>query len=138
MAIMTINTNPSRRILRQFAGAWLVFVGLAGAVVLHKTGLAAVAAAVWTGGGAIGLAGLLAPRAIRPVYLGLSFATFPIGLAISWLVLLAVFALVLTPIAAIMRLLGRDPMTRRFDGAAGTYWTRRPPSDKTERYFRQF
>jgi hypothetical protein len=43
-----------------------------------------------------------------------------------------------TPIAIALRLLGRDPLARRFDRTAPTYWVaRRPTTDRT-RYFRPF
>jgi len=37
------------------------------------------------------------------------------------------FFLVLTPMALVMRLTGRDAMKRRFDPAATTYWLERDP-----------
>ena len=53
-----------------------------------------------------------------------------------WLVILA--GMVVTPVAVIMRICGRDPMLRKFDPSAKTYWIKRTPGDGTERYFRQF
>ena len=38
-----------------------------------------------------------------------------------------VFYGVLTPMALVMRLIGRDAMQRRFDPSAGTYWIERKP-----------
>jgi hypothetical protein len=37
-----------------------------------------------------------------------------------------------------MRLFGYDPMHRRFDPAAETYWAKRDEEATVERYFRQF
>ena len=46
--------------------------------------------------------------------------------------------LLFTPIGLAMRLVGRDPLRRRFDRQASTYWIKRPEQDETGRYFRQF
>jgi hypothetical protein len=65
-------------------------------------------------------------------------AALPIGWTISHLVLGAVYYLVLTPIGLVMRLLGRDPMQRRFDRSAKSYWIERTPRTDPSRHFRQF
>jgi hypothetical protein len=49
-----------------------------------------------------------------------------------------IFYLVVTPLGVIMRLTGRDPMERRFDPKAKTYWKPRPTQTDASRYFRQF
>jgi hypothetical protein len=36
-----------------------------------------------------------------------------------------------------MRACGRDPLTRRFDGTADSYWVRKKPADDAGRYLRQ-
>jgi hypothetical protein len=50
----------------------------------------------------------------------------------------AIFFLVITPIGLMMRACGRDPMQRRFDPAARSYWKRRSPDRDMRSYFRQF
>ena len=49
-----------------------------------------------------------------------------------------IYYIVLTPIGLFLRLTGYDPMQRRFDRAAKTYWTPREQEEKTKRYFQQF
>jgi len=45
---------------------------------------------------------------------------------------------VLTPIALLLRLRGHDPMRRRFDPDAKTYWQpHKPPTDRS-RYFKRY
>jgi hypothetical protein len=46
--------------------------------------------------------------------------------------------LVITPIGVIMRVCGYDPMQRRCDRNAETYWKRRENQDDTKRYFKQY
>jgi hypothetical protein len=45
---------------------------------------------------------------------------------------------VITPVGLIFRLLGKDPLTRRFDPRASTYWVKHEEPGNVERYFRQF
>jgi hypothetical protein len=47
----------------------------------------------------------------------------PIGKLFARLILTVVFFLVVSPIALVLRLAGRDPMHRGFDNAADTYRT---------------
>ena len=51
-------------------------------------------------------------------------AAFPIGWVVSHALMAAIYYLVITPMAVAMRLLGRDPLDRRFDRDATTYWVR--------------
>ena len=75
---------------------------------------------------------------LRIVFLLASYATFPIGFVVSYVILAVVYYLVLTPIGLVLRLTGYDPMQRRFDRNAKTYWTPREQEESTEQYFRQF
>jgi hypothetical protein len=45
---------------------------------------------------------------------------------------------VFTPIGLFFRLIGRDPLHRRFQPEADTYWVGRRPATDVRRYFRQF
>ncbi len=61
----------------------------------------------------------------------------PIGWVLSHALLAAVFYGVVLPVGLAMRLAGRDPMTRRLDRAAASYWVGRERVDGSERYFKQ-
>jgi hypothetical protein len=75
---------------------------------------------------------------LRPLYLSLVLITFPIGLVVSYLVVVVLFFGVITPVAIVFRLMGRDALHRRIDRHASTYWTQREITAQTERYFRQY
>lgn len=65
--------------------------------------------------------GILLHRLVTPVVLGV------------------LFYLVLTPTAAVMRVFGKDPLQRRFDPEAESYWIRRePPGPAPESMVDQF
>lgn len=137
MALLDINWNPKPRELRQFAVLWLVVFGLIGAYSLWGRGSLPAAAAFWVVAAA-GLVGYLRPGFLRPVYILWMALAWPIGWTISHLLLLSVYYLVLTPIGLLMRLFGNDPLQRRFDPSAKTYWTPHDPGADEARYFKQF
>ena len=129
--------NPSTRMLRQFAALWmLVFGGLAawnGA--FHGDSTTAFVLAIVAGvGGPLGLA---APRAIRPVFVAWMVVAFPIGWVVSRLALLLLFFGVVTPVALVFRMTGRDALGLKRRPGAGTYWTRKPGAPDVASYFRQ-
>jgi len=136
MGLIRINRNPSRRQLAVFGAAWLVFLGLLGWASWHRE-RHTPAEITWALAVAVPLAGLAAPRFLRLVYLALSFLTYPLGVAVSYVVLALVYYLALTPIGLTMRLLGRDPLSRRFDPGARTYWKPRTGAKSVGDYFRQ-
>jgi hypothetical protein len=135
--MMEINWNPSRKELRQFGFLCLVFFGGLAAVRWHNHGLTLsvelLSAAALVGG----VLGAVAPQLLKWIFVGWIVAVFPIGWTISHLLLGFIFFFVLTPIGLLLRALGQDPMNRRFDRDAKTYWTTHEQAP-VARYFRQF
>ncbi len=142
MPSLHVNTAPSRRDLIVFGSLLPAFFALVGWSVMRHHAPFAWVAAVWAIGAAATAAYWAMPAIRRPALVGAAYATAPIGLVISLVVLGAVFFLALTPVGLIMRLSGYDPLQRRFDprprNPAGTYWVRRRPPGPASRYFRQF
>jgi hypothetical protein len=136
--IVRIERNPTRRQLLTFAVSWLVVFGILGGCVWWKNGSFTVAGTLWAVGTAIPAVGLVWPSFLRIAFLTACYATFPIGLVVSYLVLIVVYYLVLTPIGVVLRARGHDPMQRRFDRNAKTYWTPRKEEENAGRYFKQF
>jgi len=94
--------------------------------------------ALW-GVGAVGLVLIaLSPAAGRAIYTHWMFAAMPIGWTLSHVILGAVYYLLITPIGLVMRIVDYDPMSRRMDRAAATYWLPREPRRDSVGYFRQF
>lgn len=140
MALLEINWDPSRRELRQFAGIWFpAFFALIGGLICWNLGyLPTAVLVVWVVAGVVSVAGLINPSWIKPVFVLWMAAAFPIGWTVSHLLLGAIFYLVMTPVGMLMRLLGRDPMERRLDRSAKTYWVEHNPGGNVARYFKQF
>ena len=96
-------------------------------------------------GGLVGLVGWLHPPLVRPLFIGLTLITFPIGLLVGELAMLLVYLLAFVPLAVVFRLLGRDALQRRDRTPTGTttgtadnsFWQPRKPVSKNETYFRQ-
>lgn len=135
MSLLKINRHPSAKDLRVFASLWLIF--LSGFSVLAWAKASAWWSGLLIGGLVVGITGLIVPSAIRLVYLGAVYLTFPIGFVLSHLILGAVYYLLLTPIGLIMRLLGRDPLQRKFDGRRSSYWQPKDRQRSPADYFRQ-
>ena len=136
MSLLRLNRDPSRRQLLVFAGAWFVFLGLAALLAgtrSHREAaeLLAVLAVL------IPVAGLLWLPGLKALYLGLSYLTYPIGVAVSSVVLTLLYYLVLTPIGLLVRICGHDALHRGFDRKATSYWQKRRPSADSSSYFRQ-
>jgi hypothetical protein len=136
MSLIRITKNPSQRQLLVFAASWLVFLGALG-VVGWVRGRHLHAEVFWTLAAALPLAGLASRRILRIAFVGLSYATYPIGLVVSNIVLALVYYLALTPIGLTMRLFRYDPLARKFDAAAPSYWIPRKTNKTPESYFKQ-
>lgn len=136
MALFELNTDPSKRELRWFAGVWFpAFATLVGAFAWRKLHEPEAATWIWALAGLLAVAGLCEPRVIRPIYKGLMWLTFPMGWVFSHVILFLIYFLVITPLGALVRIF-HDPMGRSFDRPAKSYWMPRETRSK-ESYIRQ-
>lgn len=133
-----IPRNPSPRMLRQFAGLWILFFGgmaLWQYAVHARTELAFGLAALAV---TIGPLGLLFPAAIKPVFVAWLVLVFPIGWLVSRVVLMTLFWGVMTPVGVVQRLFGRDVLGLRRNQQVTTYWIPKERFTEVRSYFRQF
>lgn len=139
MAMVEINWNPKSRELRQFAGIWFpAFWLIIGLFVHNATNGWAATFVLWGAVAVISIVGVIRPAVIRPIFVGMMLMSYPIGWVMSHILLGIIFYLLITPIGLLMRLLGRDPMERKFERSASTYWIPRNSDGDTRRYTRQF
>ncbi len=131
-----VDFHPPSRKLREFAaitgvisGAWLI--------VLERRPAPLSLPAVYflIAGFLIAALGLVAPRLIRWVYVGLTVATFPLAVVVNFTALAFVYYIVLTPVGWFFRLIGRDALAlrRRRNQSHWRPVAARPPAS----YFRQ-
>jgi len=145
--MIELNLRPDARILRQFGFIalvgfsflaacahfeWLVFAAGLGS---WKSG---VTAALLVLAGAATLFSLVYPKANLPIYLGLSVIAYPIGFVLSYVIMGTLFFGLIGPVAIFFRVTGRDPMARRYDPDAESYWSDPRPERGRGSYFRQF
>lgn len=130
--------RPSNRKLREFAtilalmcgglavwhGLWNQNQTLAGILVGMAAAAAIVAAA--------------RPRWLAPVFVGWMVLAFPIGWTISALVLMLVYFGLITPLALLFRLIGREKLDRQLAPEKDTYWSAKPSAESPQQYLRQF
>lgn len=138
LAIHEFNKDPSPKDLRWFGLLLAGFFCVVGLMIAWRSGARTVPYALGGVGLALGAVYYALPALRKPMYLAWMYLVFPIGFVVSLTLLALVFFVVLTPIALLLRLAGKDPLARRFDRSAGTYWTPRPPAPPAERYFRQY
>ena len=138
MSLIRINRNPPPRQLRFFGLFWLLFLGFL-TWSLHRKGVGdSIVSTVAVLAVAVPLVGWLYLPLLRWAWIALSYLTWPIGWVLSHVILAVVYYLVFTPVGLLLRLLGKDPMQRKLDPEARTYWIERPQGQDVQRYFRQF
>ncbi len=145
--MIEIDWHPDERTLRQFGLIALFGFSFLAALawwerLIFSFGLGEarpiVAGVFATLAGLSALFSLVAPRANLPIYLGLTILSYPIGFVLSYVIMGFLFFAMITPLGLLMRLVGYDPLHRRFEPDATSYWTDPRPRRGKESYFRQF
>lgn len=143
--------QPDRRMLRQFAWASLLLLPAIAGFLSWKHGLSTqwvlVAGAVGVTIAVIELVltvvaetagAVLEKWIVRPIFQGLTLVAWPIGFVLSHVLIAIVYYLVITPIALVFRLVGRDAIGRRIDRDAKTYWHDRGQPRPASSYFKLY
>ncbi|EAU54065.1 SxtJ family membrane protein [Mariprofundus ferrooxydans] len=77
---------------------------------------------LWVGSGAVIIVwALAAPVSMRRLYNGWMRVALIIGNVMNRIILAIVFFFVITPMGLVMRIMGKDPMRRRFDKTVASY-----------------
>ena len=75
----------------------------------------------WIGGPLVVL-GAIAPKVLKPVYLGWMAMAIVLGSIVTRILLTIFFFVVITPVALFFKIIGRDALHRKLDRSASTYW----------------
>ena len=131
--LIDINFLPTTRQLRQFAASTVVMLPLVTWLWTHRgsaVALASVAALI------VALLGIAKPIALKPVFVGMSLITWPIGRVVSEVVVLLLFYAVFVPAGLLSQLLGRDPLAIKPDANLKDAWKERRECTDSSRYYR--
>ena len=85
----------------------------------------------------VGVPGLIMPACVRRIFVGWMTLAFPIGWLVSQLMMAVMFYVILTPVALIFRIRGRDLMQRKRTANRATYWLPKRSPEDVRSYFRQ-
>ena len=135
MKFADLPTNPDDRMLRQFAGLWVLFLGAIGAWEVYKGntwGWPIFAVAV-----GVGVPGLAWPGLLKPIFVTWMVLAFPIGWLVSHVILALVFYGVFTPLGMLLKATGHDPLARK-RGSKSSYWQTKTQQREMRRYLKQF
>lgn len=139
MAMVSLNLQPTKKVLRDFGLAAVLMSGVLGLLLLWTGKISLI------GLGVIILIGTIlfvlsriSPTLIKPVYLCLVILTFPIGWVVSHLIMVVFYYGIITPVAIMFKITGRDPLNRKYDPQAQTYWIEYKHKRSDKDYFHQF
>jgi len=136
MTFQDLGREPTARELRIFGWLSAAVFGTLGALAA-SAGNWVVAATIWAVVAAVTAAYFALPTVRRPLYKLWMALVSPIGWTVSHLVLAGIYYGMLTPLGLLLRIVRRDPMRRKLDRDAVSYWV---PSEKPgpADYFKQF
>ena len=128
--------NPTRGQLRQFGLTALV--ALPALAWLWSRGSGSIVLAAALAVAAIAALGFVWPQGLRPLFVGLSLLAWPIGVVVHELCLLVIYYVVFVPLGLVFRCMGRDPLQRKFERGAATYWQAKRQPGSAASYFRRW
>jgi hypothetical protein len=132
-----IQWHPPARTLRQFGWLCAIVFGGWGAKLVVTAEASSAGWGLVAVGLTAGLLGTLYPEILRPVFVGWMILVFPIGWAVSHLLLGLLFFGVFTPVGLLLRTFGKDSL-RLQRGAASSLWQDRAQESDLRRYLRQY
>jgi hypothetical protein len=138
MAMVAIDWDPQPKQLRQFAWIGSAVLLLLAGWRIAEDGWSSLPAMLLGCGGLLAAVGVSQPHRLRHVYIAAMVATYPIGWVMSHVILSLIYFGVFTPVALAFRIAGRDPLERRFEREAATYWRPKRRTTNMRRYLRQY
>ena len=130
--------EPTKKDLNVLALLFLVLPVAIGAHLLYWKGSSN--GYIWIAVGLILFIARFIPPLFRRIYSGWVSFSIVIGYFVSRALLTFIFFIVMAPTGALMRIFAKDPMDRKLDPNAKSYWQKREPAEdnSVERYEKQF
>ncbi len=131
-----IEWTPSPKKLRNFGLIGGVLLGLIGSGRTFAAGASAAWLSFLLAASLFVLAGF-APRWLRPIWIGVTLVSFPLGVGVFWILSLVLYFGIVTPLGAWRRFRGADPLhLQRLDTTS--YWQKKTMPKDASSYFRQY
>jgi len=139
MSLIEIDWKPKSKQLQNFGKIALVMTVIISLLLYLLKGVAIKwLLIICAFGFIVFIISMISLKLTKMIYLGMILLTMPIGWVVSFIVLAAFYYLLLAPLGLFFRLIGRDPLYRKFDSNAKSYWMNRRPPKGLEQYFHQF
>lgn len=89
--------------------------------------------------GLFGLLGLAVPRILKPVYIAWMTFAYYLSYVMTYVILTLFFYIIMTPTALVIRLLGKDLLSRKFPDTRESCWkAAQTYDDDIERYSKPY
>lgn len=135
---MSLTSDPKLPSERRFGALFTLVFAVLGAWGHYKGGNPAASNALFVAAAVVALVTLAAPRLLAPFNLAWFKLGLLMGKVVSPIVLGIIFFVILTPVSAVSRLLGRDEL-RLKRKAVQSYWIDRvPPGPDGDSFKNQF
>ncbi|MBW7992615.1 MAG: hypothetical protein FVQ84_21720 [Planctomycetes bacterium] len=139
MSLIEIDWNPKSKQLQNFGKIALAASVIISLLLYLLKGVAIQwCLIIFAVGCIIFIISMISLKLTKMIYLGMILLTMPIGWVVSFILMAAFYYLLLAPLGLIFRLMGRDPLCRKFDPTAKSYWLSRQPPKGPEQYYHQF
>ncbi len=139
MSLIEINWRPNHKQLRGFGVIALIATPLISLLLYLVKGVSTSwITAILAVGVVIFLSSRISLRTTKMFYLALLTVSVPIGLVVSFTLLIFVYFLLLMPLGILFRLIGRDSLCRRYDPKTDSYWIAHRQPESLDRYFHQY
>ena len=137
MDFSEIPRNPDNRMLRQFAGLWILFFGGIALSQYFRSHNTTAAIVVWELAVCVGVPGLFFPRLLKPIFVGWMILAFPIGWLVTRIILMLLYFGIFAPVGFVLRVLGQDPLRLKKPDVE-SYWEVKTQQTSLRRYLKQF
>jgi hypothetical protein len=134
MSLIEVQWDPTQRQLRQFGVICLFALPLIAWIWGARTQTIGILAGI---GLALAVLGYVLPALVKPVFVGLTLITLPIGLVIGEIAMLLIYFGMFLPLSLMFRLVGRDALQVKTNRSASTYWHLKKQPKDTASYYHQ-
>lgn len=139
MGLISLNSKPSKQQLRGFGDIALFMCNTLGLLLMWMADLPIRAFIILCiTGMVIYLLSRISLVLVKPIYIGLNAATFPVGWLVSHIVMALFYYVIIGCVGLTFKLIKRDPLNLAYDPEADSYWIPYKHIRTIKDYFHQF